>query len=1318
MATLLRSHDWSQTPLGEIETWSDSLKTAVQTLLTELDRAKQPEQAPPELQADQPQDCRSASAHQAAQAAAFRGRLTKALRPLTDADDIQAIAARILGESLGASRVIYIEVLPGDQEVIVHKNYTNGVTELSGLYRLEDFGRNLTADHRAGRTAIVPDVANYPQYTPDETARYRSIEIAAHIDVPLIKNNRFVALLAVHQATPRQWTEDEVKRVEETAEQTWATVERARAEAALRQSEEQSRKILESIAEAFFALDENWRFTHVNRSAEILLDRTPGDLLGKHLWEEYPGLRGNELAQPYWSAMRDRVAASLTAFYPDHDRWYEVRTYPAPNGISVYFRNVTEQMQTETALRQSEERYRTLFESIDEGFCVVEVLLNDQDTPIDYRILEINPAFEQQTGLRQAVGQTARQLNLEEHWIEIYGQVALTGESVRFENSSQTLNRWFDVYACRTGEPEAHKVAIIFKDISDRKRAEESLRQAAAFNAFCVSLSDALRSLADSIEIQAVASRMLGEYLGANRVAYFEVNGADYVVQRDYVNGADALAGSYPIDSFGPKLLAAYRMGRTVSTSDVQADPHLSSEQRAAYAAIQIGAYIGIPLIKGDEFVAGLAVHSAPSRTWTPVEVTLAEEVAERTWAAVERAHAEAALRDSENRFRMAIEAAQLGTWDWNLLTNQLRWDEGCKAMFGLPPEAESSIEVFFAGLHPDDRELLEQIMAWTLNPASSGKYDTEYRTIGLQDGVERWVAARGQVYFDAADKPQRFVGTVLNITEQKRIEVEREQLLTERKQTAVEREQLLQQEQILRQQAEIAERKLYDLLASIREDFLLFNHDWRVAYLNPQAEITMQRPRDQILGHRIWELFPDLVGTEYYHRLHQVMREQVPVQFEYHYDTWDVWFDNRVYPSPEGITILCSNITNRKRAEAEREQLLQQEQIAREAAENANRIKDEFLAVLSHELRSPLNPILGWSKLLQQGKLDTARTTTALMTIERNAQLQVQLIDDLLDISRILQGKLSLNVLPVDLSTVISEALETVRLAAEAKTIQIDTTLSPGVGMVMGDAGRLQQVVWNLLSNAVKFTPQGGHVTVALASDEHHAQIQVRDTGKGIKSDFLPYVFEHFRQEDGATTRKFGGLGLGLAIVRQIVELHGGTVAVESLGEGAGATFTVQIPLTSRFAVLPTIKPRSSATEDLSGIHILVVDDEADSREFVAFVLEQAGAIVTAVASGIEALQAFSQALPNILVSDVGMPEMDGYMLMRQIRSLPLEQGGQIPAIALTAYAGELDHQQAIAAGFQRHIPKPIDSEVVITIITELVSSAGIVNLTGDVQN
>ncbi|HEY9884122.1 MAG TPA: PAS domain S-box protein, partial [Thermosynechococcaceae cyanobacterium] len=768
MAMRMRSLDWSQTPLGAIETWSDSVQMTVQVLLTELDQAKQPEQAPLELESDLPQECRAAEA--------FRVRLTKALRPLTDADEIQAIAARILGESLGASRVIYIEVLPGDKEVIAHKNYTNGVTELSGLYHVEDFGRNLTDDHQAGQAVIVPDVANYPKYAASQKASYQAIDIAAHIDVPLIKNERFVALLAVHQATPRQWTEDEVKRVEETAEQTWATVERARAEAALRQSEEQCRNILESIAEAFFALDENWRFTYVNRSVEVLLDRTPGDLIGKSIWEEYPGLIGSEFERSYRGAMLDRVAASLTAFYPDHDRWYEVRTYPAPNGITVYFRNVTEQIQTAVSLRQSEERYRTLFESIDEGFCLIEVLFDENDTPIDYRFLEINPAFEEQTGLQQAVGKTARQLvpDLEDHWIQIYGQVALTGELTRFENGSEAMNRWFDVYACRTGDPEERKVAVVFKDISERKATEEILRRDTNLSAFRVSLTDALRLLADPIAVQATASRLLGEYLGANRVAYFEVRDADYVVERDYVNGVTALVGKYPIDSFGQELLATYRTGRPVCVSDVAADLNLTTDQQSAYAAIQIGAYIGIPLIKHGEFVAGMAVHTVSPRAWTPDEVTLVQEVAERIWSAIERAQIEADLRRSEAEFRIISNAAPALVWvgaqDGSVNFFNDRWYK-----FTGQTEAEAIGFGWANATHPDD---LARILPYWEHCRQTGEpYDGEVR-YRRHDGEYYWYAFRALPRRNEAGEVEAWYGLSIDISERKQAAAEREQLL------------------------------------------------------------------------------------------------------------------------------------------------------------------------------------------------------------------------------------------------------------------------------------------------------------------------------------------------------------------------------------------------------------------------------------------------------------------------------------------------------------------------------------------------------------
>ncbi|MCC5610711.1 PAS domain S-box protein [Nostoc sp. CHAB 5834] len=394
------------------------------------------------------------------------------------------------------------------------------------------------------------------------------------------------------------------------------------------------------------------------------------------------------------------------------------------------------------------------------------------------------------------------------------------------------------------------------------------------------------------------------------------------------------------------------------------------------------------------------------------------------------------------------------------------------------------------------------------------------------------------------------------------------------------------------------------------------------------------------------------------------------------------------------------------------RAQLYEAEKTARAQAETANRIKDEFLAVLSHELRTPLNPILGWAKLLRTRKFDEATRIRALETIERNAKLQTQLIGDLLDVSRILQGKVRLNLYAVDLKVAIAAALETVRLAAEAKSIEIKTVLSNDIGKVLGDGDRLQQVMWNLLSNAVKFTPTEGRVEVRLEQVGLEAQIQVIDTGKGIMLEFLPYVFDYFRQADAKTTRIFGGLGLGLAIVRHLVELHGGTVQAESLGDGLGATFTVRLPLLKNSELRVESGEASQAelnTDDtlLAGVKILLVDDQADVREFFSFALEQYGATVTLAESASEALEILMQSKPDILLSDIGMPEMDGYMLLREVRKLPPEQGGQIPAIALTAYAGEINYNQAMAAGFQKHLPKPVDPAELASAIDQIIRNS-----------
>ncbi|HIK07087.1 MAG TPA: response regulator [Trichormus sp. M33_DOE_039] len=403
-----------------------------------------------------------------------------------------------------------------------------------------------------------------------------------------------------------------------------------------------------------------------------------------------------------------------------------------------------------------------------------------------------------------------------------------------------------------------------------------------------------------------------------------------------------------------------------------------------------------------------------------------------------------------------------------------------------------------------------------------------------------------------------------------------------------------------------------------------------------------------------------------------------------------------------------CTDIHEQKQILEQRVHLLKLEQTARAEAETANRIKDEFLAVLSHELRTPLNSILGWSKLLQSQNLNPSRTSQALATIERNATLQAQLIEDLLDVSRILQGKLVLNITRVNLKAVVAAALETMRLAAETKLIQVITVLESDIRPVKGDPARLQQVVWNLLSNAVKFTPKEGRVEVRLEQIDGLAQITVSDQGKGISPEFLPYVFDYFRQADSSSTRKFGGLGLGLAIVRKIVEIHGGTVTATSPGEEQGATFTVRLPLLPEENLNVTDEKDQlllmSQYSRLAGIKILVVDDDIDSRDFLAYILEQEGAEVSMATSAFEGLQILAKHQLDVLVSDISMPDMDGYMMIRQIRTGATQQNEHIPAIALTAFARQYDQEQALAAGYQVHLAKPLNAEELIAAVARLI--------------
>ncbi len=398
---------------------------------------------------------------------------------------------------------------------------------------------------------------------------------------------------------------------------------------------------------------------------------------------------------------------------------------------------------------------------------------------------------------------------------------------------------------------------------------------------------------------------------------------------------------------------------------------------------------------------------------------------------------------------------------------------------------------------------------------------------------------------------------------------------------------------------------------------------------------------------------------------------------------------------------------------------LLEHESAARAAAEESNRLKDEFLATLSHELRTPLTSILGWSNMMLTGKLDDATARGAAESIERNARAQHQIVNDLLDVSRIITGQLRYEAQPTDVRAVVRAAIETVRPAADAKNIRLQARFDPRADPVMGDPARLQQIAWNLLSNAVKFTPAGGEVRVSVERAGAHVRFTVSDTGEGVRADFLPFVFDRFRQGDQSPTRRYGGLGLGLSIVRHLVELHGGTVRAASEGEGRGATFVVELPLPQlrvsdsglriegegRMDDQSAIRNPQSAI--LRGLRVLAVDDERDTLELVRVILERAGAVVTTATDAAAALDALRRTRPDVLLTDIGMPVEDGYQLLRRVRALGADDGGQTPAVALTAYAGDADRSRTLAAGFQLHLPKPVDAAQLVAVIANLVGAS-----------
>lgn len=643
---------------------------------------------------------------------------------------------------------------------------------------------------------------------------------------------------------------------------------------------------------------------------------------------------------------------------------------------------------------------------------------------------------------------------------------------------------------------------------------------------------------------------------------------------------------------------------------------------------------------------------------------------------------------ETENRHRLALNAGSLGTWMVNPHTNKSEIDERGLLLFGFTEEDFDGNT--FGRVYEEDAPRINELFQNSISKKEF--FNAEFRVL-TADGKVRWNNCVGQPVLDESGNIAHIVGNCRDVTEIKENEIE---LRNSEEFTRSIFENSPDCVKVLELDGTLHSINKNGLQIMEIEDFKNLNgKNWIDAWENEERELAFQAVKAAREGKSArFEGFRRTVkGTPKY---------------------WDILvspiFDAK--GNPVRLIATLRDITERREIERERETLLKSEQAARKEAEIANRLRDEFLATVSHELRAPLNSILGWGKLLIKGNLDKTTSDKAIQTIVRNAESQNHLIEDLLDVSRIISGKLRLEIITINPIVFVESALESVRPAAEAKNITLEVKQDSVVSHISGDPNRLQQVIWNLLSNAIKFTPAGGKVSVEIERMKEHTEIRVSDSGVGISEEFLPHVFDRFRQADASSIRKFGGLGLGLAIVRHLVEMHGGTVSATSKGENQGSTFTVRLPVTSapkdveddKIKLFSKVSMQNVAPKlSLDGLLILVVDDEEDTRQMLVQSLTFYGATVITAKSAAEGLEQLQGKNPDVLVSDIGMPEEDGYSLIKKIRALENEHHKNTIAVALTAFTRAQDRMRALASGFQNHVGKPVELDELATVIASL---------------
>lgn len=1365
----------------------------------------------------------------------FLASLNEALRPLVEPEEIMSVTARMLGEHLRVNRCAYAEVYQDEDSFRITGDYTRETFSILGEFKMSDFGDEALRLMRKNEPYIVNDAEQDPR-TRENLESYRKTDIAAVISVPLHKNGRFVAGMAVHQKVPRQWRQEEIELVQIVVNRCWESIERARTVRNLRQSEERFRALVSQATAGITQGDETGKFTFVNDrfceivgfSCEELLSLKMQDITAQEFIQTEL-----ELYKRVWQNGTPYVIEKQYIRKDGSRVWVNKNVAPAKNAtgetesVICVTIDISKRKRAEEAARAGNELYeivaRTTNDAIwDWNLTTDQLTWNDGvrtlfgyapeqiSDSIDWWYEHLHPEDRERVvnGIQDVIDSGGQEWADEYRFIKVDGSIA------------EVLDQAFVI---RDSDGKPVRMLGGMTDITERKQFEQALRESEERLRLAINISQTstfeIDLLTDEVQTDEIGREIYGwsadEPLTFSKVqTHFHPDDKEYVIQSVAAalepQGKDGFEveqriirtngetrwirvhGRAFFDGEGEQRRAVRCIGTYIDiTEQKRAEENLkriqaeTERQRRFYDTILSNTpdlvyvfdlnhrftYANEVLLKmwgktwdeaigkncwelgyepwhaemHDREIEQVKATKQPIRGEVPFTGTFGrriydyifvpiigadgevEAVAGTTRDITELKQSEEALRESEEQLRALADTIPQLAWmaepDGFIFWYNRRWYE----YTGTTPDQMKGWG--WQSVH--DAEVLPQVVErWQRSIATGATFEMEF-PLRRADGEFRWFLTRVNPLRDSQGNIARWFGTNTDIHENRIAQRNAEFLASVSEDLA----QLNTVDEIMQTVgAKIGEYLNLSLCCfseiSEAEDKAIVIHDWHhadtpsiIGVYNLKEYLSEEFQRAGRAGEVfvVRDVYADpRTDGENYEALKIISFVCVPLvrdgQWRFLLAIHDSkprnWREDEIELAKELAARIWTRL-ERARAEDERNRLLQSEQIAREEAQQANRLKDEFLATLSHELRTPLNSILGWSQMLRNNNLDEVAVKRAIETIERNARAQNQLIDDLLDVSRIITGKLRLDMRAVDLSSVIMSAIDAARPAADAKNIRLQTLLDPQAGQISGDPDRLQQVVWNLLSNAIKFTRKGGRVQVRLERVNSRVEIVVSDTGIGIEAEFLPFVFERFRQSDGSTTRRHGGLGLGLAIVRQLVELHGGTVSVESAGEGKGATFTVSLP------ILPVrIEPAEDGARahtpaqngsvidcppEISGLRVLLVDDETDSRDLLKFVLESCGAQVMTSGSAAKALEIIRSESFDVLISDIGMPEEDGYSLIRKIRDLPNEQGGNVPAIALTAYARAEDRVHALRSGFQMHIAKPVESSELITVVANL---------------